>query len=113
LHLGDSPTLLARDIEQAKEIRRKYGAIRETLISRNLRLVVSVAMKYQGPGFDLEHLIQEGNLGLMRGIDKFDPGRGFKLGTYVTWWIRQAISRSIVHERAIRLPDHLQLLFLK
>lgn len=80
---------------------------REHLIMANLRLVISVAKKYQNLGLPLLDLIQEGNLGLMRAIKKFDYRRGFKFSTYATWWIRQAISRSVADKgRVIRLPVH-------
>jgi RNA polymerase primary sigma factor len=80
---------------------------REHLILANLRLVISVAKKYQNMGMPLLDLIQEGNLGLMRAIKKFDYRRGFKFSTYATWWIRQAITRSIADKgRVIRLPVH-------
>ncbi len=80
---------------------------REHLILANLRLVISVAKRYQNLGLPLLDLIQEGNLGLMRAIKKFDYRRGFKFSTYATWWIRQAISRSVADKgRVIRLPVH-------
>jgi len=80
---------------------------RERFIAANLRLVVSIAKRYQSSGMALLDLVQEGNLGLMRAVDKFDHHRGFKFSTYATWWIRQAITRAIADKgRTIRVPAH-------
>ncbi|HTP01701.1 MAG TPA: sigma-70 family RNA polymerase sigma factor [Anaerolineales bacterium] len=96
---------LARELDAA-ELRAEEA--HTALIRANLRLVVSVAKRYLGRGISLLDLIQEGNLGLLRAVGKFDPRRGFKFSTYATWWIRQSINRSIAEQaRTIRIPVHL------
>jgi RNA polymerase primary sigma factor len=86
---------------------REYEQARRDLAGGNLRLVVSVAKKYRNRGLSFLDLIQEGNTGLMRAVDKYEYRRGFKFSTYATWWIRQAVSRAIAdHARTIRIPVH-------
>jgi len=90
-----------------REIKAGYAA-REHLTMANTRLVISIAKRYRGRGIPFHDLIQEGNLGLMRAVDKFDPGRGYKFSTYATWWIRQAVTRALADQaRTIRLPVHM------
>lgn len=79
---------------------------RKELIEHNLRLVVSIAKKYRGKGMEFEDMIQEGNLGLMKAIDKFDPDKGYRFSTYATWWIRQSITRALPEAKTIRVPVH-------
>jgi len=95
-------------LEELDGIFRRSEEANQTLIRANLRLVVSIAKRYLGRGISFLDLIQEGNLGLLRAVTKFDPTRGFKFSTYATWWIRQSISRYIAEQaRTIRIPVHL------
>ncbi len=106
--IGRVKLLTASDeVELAKGIEAGSSECRQKMIQANLRLVVSVAKKYVGRGLPLLDLIQEGNLGLMRAVEKFDYRRGFKFSTYATWWIRQAIQRAVFDDaRTIRIPTH-------
>jgi RNA polymerase primary sigma factor len=93
---------------EVEMVKLRAGDANEALIRANLRLVVSVAKRYLGRGISFLDLIQEGNMGLLRAVNKFDPRRGFKFSTYATWWIRQSINRSIAEQaRTIRIPVHL------
>src|SRR6476660_8873460 len=106
--IGSGP-LLTREAERELARRKDAGdeAARQRLIESNLRLVMSVARNYSRADVPLLDLIQEGNLGLMRAVEKFDYKLGYKLSTYATWWIRQAITRALVDQgRTIRLPLH-------
>ena len=97
---------IAQDI-QSKDLKIKNNAI-EKLIKSNLRLVVSIAKRYIGRGLSFLDLIQEGNIGLMRAAERFNPQKGYKFSTYATWWVQQSISRAIIDQaRLIRLPVHM------
>lgn len=98
----------AEEIELAKRAEKDDQRAKDRLISANLRLVVSIAKKYVGRGMSLLDLIEEGNMGLMRAVEKYDWRRGFKFSTYATWWIRQAITRALADQaRTIRIPVHM------
>ncbi|AHY46246.1 sigma70-ECF: RNA polymerase sigma factor, sigma-70 family [Rubrobacter radiotolerans] len=98
----------AEEIDLSERAKKGDRRARQRLIEKNLRLVVSVAKKYRGYGLPFEDLIQEGNIGLMKAVEKFDPDRGFRFSTYATWWIRQAVQRAVADKgRTIRVPVHM------
>ncbi len=107
--IGSYPLLsVAEEIELAKKIEAGDNMAKQVLAESNLRLVVSIAKRYVGRGLSFLDLIQEGNLGLIKAVDKFDYNKGYKFSTYATWWIRQAITRSIADQsRTIRIPVHM------
>ena len=107
--IGKIPLLTAEEeLALAKKVVSGDKRAKDAMAEANMRLVVSIAKRYVGRGLDLLDLIQEGNTGLLRAVEKFDPERGFKFSTYATWWIRQAITRAIADQaRTIRIPVHM------
>jgi RNA polymerase primary sigma factor len=105
---AESPATLIRRVNRTAVLQKRYDAAKRELSAGNLRLVVSIAKRYRNRGLSFLDLIQEGNTGLMRAVDKFECARGFKFSTYATWWIRQAITRAIADQsRTIRVPVHM------
>jgi RNA polymerase nonessential primary-like sigma factor len=106
--IGQNALLTAEEeVRYARLVRQGDFSARQKMIEHNLRLVVNIAKHYAGRGLQLLDLIEEGNLGLIHALEKFDPERGFRFSTYATWWIRQSIERAIMYQsRTIRLPVH-------
>ncbi len=103
------PLLTAEEeVTLARRVQKGDKAARDLMINSNLRLVISIAKRYTNLGIALSDLIEEGNIGLMRGVDKFDPEKGFRFSTYAAWWIKQGISRAIIDQgKMIRVPVYL------
>jgi RNA polymerase primary sigma factor len=98
----------SQEVRLSRKARSGDRRARQRLIEKNLRLVISVAKRYRGMGLPFEDLIQEGNIGLMTAVEKFDPDRGFRFSTHATWWIRQAVQRAVVDKgRTVRIPAHM------
>ncbi len=108
-HIGQDELLThVEEIDLSKRAKQGDKKARRRLIEKNLKLVVSVAKRYRGYGLPFEDLIQEGNVGLIKAVEKFDPDRGYRFSTYATWWIRQAVQRAVADKgRIIRVPVHM------
>jgi RNA polymerase primary sigma factor len=108
-HIGRGKLLTHQEeIDLSKRAKAGDKRARQRLVEKNLRLVISVAKKCRGMGLPFEDLIQEGNIGLMKAVENYDPDRGYRFSTYATWWMRQAVQRAVADKgRTIRVPVHM------
>lgn len=109
-HLNRHPLMTAEEeLTLGRRVRAGSEAARQEFIERNLKLVISIAGRYRARGVDFADLVEEGNLGLMRAVDKFDPEMGYRFSTYAAWWIRQAVERALMNQsKTVRTPIHRQ-----
>lgn len=109
-HLNQHELMTAQDeLELGRQVQQGCFQARSEFIERNLKLVISIAGRYRGRGLDVADLVEEGNLGLMRAVDKYDPEMGYRFSTYAAWWIRQAVERALMNQaKTVRTPIHKQ-----
>ena len=109
-HLNQHELMTAKEeLELGRRVQKGCQIARTEFIQRNLKLVISLAGRYRGRGLDVADLVEEGNIGLMRAVDKYDPEMGYRFSTYAAWWIRQAVERALMNQvKTVRTPIHKQ-----